>query len=379
MEDVVASGVRPEFWQGRRVLVTGHTGFKGGWLALWLHSIGARVLGFALPPAGAPRFFDAVRLEEAVQHRTGDVRDLESVLRVVQRFRPEIVIHLAARSTVSDGYEEPVATYATNVMGTVNVLEAVRRTGGVEATLVVTSDKCSEGQPPGAPRREDDPLAADDPYGSSKACAELVVRAFGRSFFSSDPAAGEVATLRAGNAIGGGDWGRARLVPDLARALSSGVPPVLRCPGAVRPWQHVLDALAGYLRAAEFLVEHRPRAVRCWNIGPDPDAEVTVGDLAEGFCRRWGSGAHLPIVGAVGAEGAAETVNLRLDSSRARRELGWRPRWTLAEALDRTAEWYRRFYDGEDMQAFTRAQIAAHSPHAVAPERLRAIAGAATR
>jgi CDP-glucose 4,6-dehydratase len=318
-------------WRGRRVLLTGHTGFKGAWLALWLHQLGAQVTGFGGPPPTDPSLFALARVGELLDDLRGDVRDADAVLAAARRARPEIVFHLAAQALVARGFEDPAGTFATNVTGTINVLEATR---GVPA-VVVTSDKCYAPGP--RPHREDDPLGGGDPYSASKAAQEHVVAAYREAFGLS------LATVRAGNAIGGGDWAAGRLIPDLARARAAGEPVAIRHPDAVRPWQHVLNPLAGYLRVAEGLLAGEPVA-EAWNFGPDAEDERPVRWLVE----RWGA----PMT--VGAGDAREAPVLRVDSTKARERLGWRPAWDLATGLDAAAA----FYAAHDPRAAALEQIA---------------------
>jgi CDP-glucose 4,6-dehydratase len=282
-----------------------------------------------------------------------DIRDLDRLVAAVQGFSPNIVIHMAAQSLVRRSYRQPLETYAVNVMGTAQLLEAVRRVSGVEATLVVTSDKCYENREDGRPFREDDPMGGHDPYSSSKGCAELVTAAYACSF-----APGPVASVRAGNVIGGGDWSEDRLLPDVFRALCGGGTALLRNPLAIRPWQHVLEPLSGYLTAAEHLVSTALLPRRAWNFGPEADSELTVAMVARRCAELWGS--PDAIVEAPAVQGQHEARMLRLDSTRAREELGWVPRWNLEETLRRTTEWYRAFSRGSDMRAVTLAQIAAY-------------------
>jgi len=346
----------PKFWRDRRVLVTGHTGFKGAWLSLWLQMLGAKVCGFALAPATEPNLFTLAGVAASLDHRLGDVRDLAALRAAVAGFRPEVVFHLAAQSLVRASYAAPVETFATNVMGTVNLLEAVRRVGGVGATLIVTSDKCYEENGGASAYREGDPLGGHDPYAASKACAELAAAAYGKSFME---AAGQpLATLRAGNVIGGGDWAEDRLVADLMRGFLAGDVPVIRSPAAVRPWQHVLEPLAGYLLAAEHLWRERRFAPHAWNFGPDEADAVPVAAVAERLCRLWGDGAMFRI-DEIAPGAPREAPVLRLDAAQARADLGWRPRWRLDTTLARTAEWYSQFAAGADIRALTQGQIAA--------------------
>jgi CDP-glucose 4,6-dehydratase len=325
------------FWDGRRVLVTGHTGFKGAWLALWLHALGARVTGFSGPPPTTPSLFELARVGELVEDVRGDVRDAAAVQDVVRRARPEVILHLAARAIVRAALEDPPGTYAVNVLGTAHVLDAARDA----AVVCVTSDKCYAPGP--GPHREGDPLGGRDPYSSSKAAQELVAAAYRES------RGVRVATARAGNVIGGGDWGRDRLLPDLARARESGAPVLLRHPDAVRPWQHVLDPLAGYLALAERLHGSAEWAAP-WNFGPD-DARP-VGWVVERVCERWPLDVEI-----AEATGGVEAAELRLDASAARERLGWTPRLDLAAALAATVWWYDEVRAGGDARVVTLTQI----------------------
>jgi len=343
--------MRPELWKGRRVLLTGHTGFKGAWLALLLERLGAEVTGFALAPPTQPSLFELARAGEALRDLRGDVRDLPAVRRAVDETKPEIVIHTAAQSLVRTSYEEPVATYATNVMGTVHVLEAARHAPSVRAVLVVTSDKCYENREWVWGYRENEPMGGSDPYSSSKGCAELVTGAYRASFFQSGAA---VASARAGNVIGGGDWAPNRLLPDAARAFSAGRPLEVRNPRAVRPWQHVLEPLSGYVALAEALQEDGAAFAGAWNFGPADEDARTVGDVVERFTQLWGGGARWEATPGVHPH---EAHLLRLDCAKARTVLGWRPRTRLDEALQWTADWYGSWRRGVDMREFTREQI----------------------
>jgi CDP-glucose 4,6-dehydratase len=323
------------FWRGRRVLVTGHTGFKGAWLTLWLHALGADVTGFAGPPPTVPSLFELARVGELCTDVRGDVRDADAVAGAARG--AEVVFHLAAQPIVRAALEDPAGTFATNVLGTAHVLDAAR-----DAVVVcVTSDKCYAPGP--GPHREGDPLGGSDPYSASKAAQEHVAAAY------RDALGVRVATARAGNVIGGGDWGRDRLLPDLVRARESGAPVTLRHPDAVRPWQHVLDPLAGYLRLAERLAESADYA-DAWNFGPD-EAE-TVRSVVDRVCARW------PLTVAVAPP--ADTVEapaLRLDASKARERLGWAPRLATSEALVATVFWHDRVREGEQARTVTLTQI----------------------
>lgn len=339
-------------YAGRRVLVTGHTGFKGAWLSLWLEQLGARACGLALAPDTDPSLFEAAAIARHLDSHLADIRDAQEVARVVEACRPEIVFHLAAQPLVRRGYREPLATLAANVMGTAHVLEAARRCGSVRAVVVVTTDKCYEnrGWPWGY--READRLGGHDPYSASKACAELVVAAWRASYWQGEGAP-LVASARAGNVIGGGDWAEDRLVPDLYRAARAGREAVVRNPGAVRPWQHVLEPLGGYLLLGARLLKDERRFADAWNFGPALGDMQPVSVLCDALCPTFGTrwrrddGAH-----------PAEAAVLRLDSSRAELELGWRARWPLSRALAATADWYRRFAAGEDARELTLEQIA---------------------
>lgn len=344
-----------EFWRGRKVFLTGHTGFKGSWLSLWLHTLGAEVTGFALTPPTAPSLFEQARVADVlIASKIGDVRDLTELTLALKKARPEIVIHLAAQPIVRASYEDPVATYATNVMGTVNLLEAVRQTDGVLAVINVTSDKCYENREWLHAYRETDALGGHDPYSSSKGAAELVASAYRRSFFSATTGP-RLASVRAGNVIGGGDWAADRLVPDYFRALDAGIPLVIRSPDAVRPWQHVLDPLAGYLILAQKLVEVGADFAGEWNFGSSEVNTRSVGFIASYLCQKAG--------GRVDVEQNQqlhEAQLLRLDSGKARARLGWEPRCGIKEALDQTVNWHRAWRAGEDMQKVTMEQIAAY-------------------
>jgi len=329
-------------FDGRRVFVTGHTGFKGAWLTSWLLGLGAEVTGYALPPSTEPSLFDALDLAARLRHVVGDVCDRDRLTGVMQEARPSVVFHLAAQPLVRRGYAEPHETFATNVMGTVDVLEAVRACDAVGAVVIVTSDKCYDNAETGRAFREGDPLGGRDPYSASKGCAELVTAAYRASFFDADRPAG-VASVRAGNVIGGGDWAPDRIVPDSVRALAAGEPVVVRNPDAVRPWQHVLEPLAGYLWLAARLVDEGPGLAGAWNFGPaDEDASRPVRWVVERFLDAWGGGAWAtPQPGAVQPH---EARSLALDSHKARERLDWAPVWDATTAVRLTATWYRDYY-----------------------------------
>ncbi len=345
----------PTFWQGKSVFLTGHTGFKGSWLSLWLSELGARVTGYALAPPTEPNMFTACALEQRITSQIADVRDAVALTDAVSAARPDIVIHMAAQPLVRYSYAHPVETYATNVMGTVHLLEAVRRYGHAQATLIVTSDKCYENSEQPTPFRESDPMGGHDPYSNSKGCAELVTRAYGQSYFAATPSLGALVSARAGNVIGGGDWASDRLVPDIVRALAQGEAPIIRRPNAIRPWQHVLEPLAGYLLAIEHSASGALQTPDTWNFAPDSAGQVSVEQVATDLCSAWGKG----IVPYIQPEANAqhEATLLTLDASKATRELGWHPRWTLPQALEQTMAWYRAYYAGENMQHYSLAQI----------------------
>ncbi len=375
----------PEFWHGKRVFLTGHTGFKGAWLSLWLARLGARVAGYALVPPSSPSLFELGRVHEQVEHEIGDVTDLAALTASLRRSRAEIVIHMAAQALVRDSYVDPVRTYASNVMGTVNLLEAVRQVGGVRAVLIVTSDKCYENpsydsaansssrrdeapdlgpgrgpdQEPGHAFKESDPMGGFDPYSSSKGAAELVVASYRNSFFH--PARYKdhgvaLASARAGNVIGGGDWAKDRLIPDIVRALLRREPPLIRSPRAVRPWQHVLEPLSGYLTLCEALSETGAAAAEGWNFGPVASDARPVAWIADRMVAMWGEGASWTLDNNPHPH---EAPLLYLDTEKARTRLGYRPRWSLDHGLAATVAWAKAYRDGEDVRAVTLEQITA--------------------
>lgn len=350
-------GVDPDFWAQRTVVVTGHTGFKGAWLSLWLASMGARVIGVSDEAPQAPALYAAANVADGLQADLRiDVRDRERVAEAVGRSGADVVLHLAAQPYVRRSYAEPVETYATNVMGTVHVLEAVRCAESVRAVVVVTSDKCYDDRGYGRPYIEEDPMGGHDPYSSSKGAAELVADAYRRSFFHG-PGSARLGSARAGNVIGGGDWGEDRLVPDIMRAALAGTPIEIRRPDAVRPWQHVLDPLAGYLMIAQALFADEPGTDAGFNLGPEPEGAQPVRAIVEMLTARW----HDHLRWELDERSAPhEAAFLTLDSARARERLGWQPRWGLDEALDAVVEWFRAYQDGGDVRATTLAQIARH-------------------
>jgi CDP-glucose 4,6-dehydratase len=338
--------VHPSFWQGRRVLLTGHTGFKGSWLSLWLQSLGAKLRGVALAPPTSPSLFEEAHVAADMEHRIADIRDSAAVHAQLLEFQPEILIHMAAQSLVRRSYQQPIETYATNVMGTVHVLEAARQCGSVRAMVNITSDKCYENVERAAGYREDEPMGGHDPYSSSKGCVELLSSAWRRSFLRDAGIA--VATARAGNVIGGGDWASDRLVPDILRALERGQPVLIRNPDAVRPWQHVLEPLSGYLVLAQRLFEQGQAFAEGWNFGPADEDARPVQWLVERLCKAWGSDARWNLQP---GDHPHEAGYLKLDISKARQRLHWAPRWDLEAALLHIAKWHRAWRQGEDVRA----------------------------
>ena len=348
--------VDAEFWRGKRVFLTGHTGFKGGWLSLWLRQLGAELHGYALAPAGEHNLFYAAHVADGMGSTIADVRDLAALKSALGAFRPDIVIHLAAQPLVRQSYADPVETYATNVMGTVHLLEAVRATPGVRAVVNVTTDKCYENREWPWGYREDEAMGGHDPYSSSKGCAELVSSAYRRSFFQHGGPA--LATARAGNVIGGGDWATDRLVPDILRAFERCEPVVIRHPQATRPWQHVLDPLAGYLTLAQRLWHDGEAVAEGWNFGPRDEDARPVQWIVEQLAQQWGADARWRL-----DDGAHphEANFLKLDISKARARLHWAPRWRLADALRHTVAWHRAWHGGQDARTLCLAQIDDHS------------------
>ncbi len=343
--------VTAEFWRGRRVLITGHTGFKGGWLSLWLARLGAEVYGISLRPDTMPNLHDLARVGDSVESRTLDVRDADLLADEVAKIQPEIVFHLAAQPLVRLSYDEPLSTFATNVMGTANVLEACRRVPVLRAIVVVTTDKVYENREWPWPYRESDALGGKDPYSASKAAAELAVLAWRRGFFAQ--AGIPLVTARGGNVIGGGDWATDRLVPDIFRSLADGMPLSIRSPKSVRPWQHVLTLCHGYLDLAEAAIAGSISGEGAWNFGPESVDCVSVSDLLALF----ESAGIRPEIHYSASDGKPESRTLALDSTHARSSLKWRPALKLHEAVQWTASWYRSALSGQDMQAETLAQI----------------------
>lgn len=351
--------INPSFWREKKVLITGHTGFKGAWLCIWLASIGARVSGYALHPPTNPSLFQLGGVAQHMSSHTGDIRCLEKLERVILQEKPDIIIHMAAQPLVRYGYENPLETYETNVMGTVNLLEAVRRASQqgipVRAVLTVTTDKCYENREWVWGYREQDALGGRDPYSNSKACAEFVTTCYRNSYFSSDTGPRiALASARAGNVIGGGDWARDRLIPDCMDSLLNQKPIILRNPDAIRPWQHVLEPLSGYLLLIEKMWENPARFAQSYNFGPDEKEARSVAWIVQKLCEKWGADARFEIEQKPTWE---EARYLRLDCSRAITELGWCPKWTIEEALDRIVEWTRCFQKEGNIRELCVTQI----------------------
>ena len=351
----MVQGLNPDFWRSKRILITGHTGFKGSWLSIWLQMLGAEVYGFALPPPTKPSLFEQAKVAEGLASTIGDIRDFESVQKVLEQAQPNIVIHMAAQPLVRYSYHEPVETYATNVMGTVHLLEAIRSVGSVKAVINVTTDKCYENQEWPWGYRENEPMGGHDPYSSSKGCSELVTSAYRRSFYQQSGIA--LASARAGNVIGGGDWSVDRLVPDILRAFEEKMPVVIRSPHAIRPWQHVLEPLSGYLMLAQALYEEGERFASAWNFGPNDEDAKPVQWIVEQMTNQWGAGAswtrddgHHP----------HEANFLKLDISKARGLLGWKPIWNLKQALGKIIDWQKAWLSGSEMRSICEKQIAAY-------------------
>lgn len=346
-----------EFWRGKSVLLTGHTGFKGSWMSLWLQSMGAQVTGYALNPPTEPSLFEAARVAEGMTSIIGDIRDLEKLQAVFAEHQPEIVFHMAAQPLVRYSYSAPVETYSTNVMGTVNLLEAVRHTGSVKSVVNITTDKCYENREWEWAYRENEPMGGFDPYSSSKGCAELVSAAYRSSFFNTANYSKHgvaLATVRAGNVIGGGDWAEDRLIPDILRAFEQGKVVNIRNPNSIRPWQHVLEPLRGYLTLAEQLYNHGPRFAEGWNFGPNDEDARPVGWIVEKMVKLWGNGASWQNDS---GEHPHEANYLKLDISKARKHLAWHPALRLDDALQFIVDWAQQRQAGADVRQLTLAQI----------------------
>lgn len=349
--------MNPAFWRGKRVFLTGHTGFKGSWMSLWLQSLGVELTGFALQPPTQPSLFDEARVAQGMRSIIGDIRDLACLQKAMQECQPEIVIHMAAQPLVRYSYDNPVETYATNVMGTVHLLEAVRHTPSVKAVVNITTDKCYENREWVWGYRENEPMGGYDPYSNSKGCAELVTAAYRSSFFN--PQAYHqhgvaIASVRAGNVIGGGDWAHDRLIPDILAAFEAGRPVIIRNPNSIRPWQHVMEPLRGYIMLAEQLYTHGPEFAEGWNFGPNDEDARPVEWIVNELARLWGQGATWQLAG---GEHPHEATYLKLDISKARSRLNWHPALRLGDALKMITEWTKQRQAAADIQAITLDQI----------------------
>lgn len=352
MENLAVKETLSAFWSGKKVFLTGHTGFKGCWLLLWLKALGAEIFGYSLEPQ-TPSLYGSAFPQDCMNGVYADIRCADALCREMRAFGPEIVFHLAAQPLVRESYRKPLATYETNVMGTVNLLEAVRSTGTVKSVVIVTTDKCYRDMDWVWGYRESDPLGGADPYSSSKACVELICDAWRNSYFHDTDTL--MASARAGNVIGGGDWAQDRLVPDAIRAFQTGVPLTIRSPRSVRPWQHVMEPLRGYMMLAQRLYEGNRACTGAWNFGPSAEDSRNVSELAETLIRFWGIGASYEI-----AEDSSyhESYQLRLDSAKAAQTLGWRPQLDFSAGVFLAADWYRSTFDGDESPlSMTNAQI----------------------
>jgi len=355
--------VNQTFWKNKTVLITGHTGFKGGWLSLWLSQLGANVVGYALAPPSTPSFFVATQLENHLHSIIGDVRDAEFFAKSVKHYQPEIIFHLAAQSLVRPSYQNPIETYATNVMGTVHVLDAARQCDSVRALVNVTTDKCYANREWVWSYRETDTLGGHDPYSNSKACSELVTDAFRSAFFNEKKTLG-LASARAGNVIGGGDWSQDRLLPDIISAYYAKQPVVIRYPDAIRPWQHVLEPLSGYLLLAEKLYAEPQRFSQAWNFGPEQNDIKSVRWIVERMRKLMGNDVSWQLSDAVQPH---EAQLLKLDSAKAKTHLAWYPHWPLEKTLDQTLHWYTAYYGQENVFDLSVKQLQQYSTQQFKP------------
>ena len=346
---------RPDFWKGKKVFLTGHTGFKGSWMAIWLNAMGAKTMGYSLEAPSTPSLFEVAKVSEFCQTQIADIRDLSTLTKAIAGFEPDLVIHMAAQSLVRPSYEAPVETYATNVMGTVHLLEACRNKKNLKAIVNVTSDKCYENRELNLPFKESDPMGGLDPYSSSKGCAELVARAYFHSFFKKTNQG--LASVRAGNVIGGGDWAVDRLIPDCVRALAKQEIVAIRNPQSLRPWQLVLEPLCGYLLVAEKLWQDPSTYSQGWNFGPELEDIKPVSWLSDQMIKQWGSGTWQDVSD---ASQPHEAKVLKLDSALAQQKLQWRPRYKLPQAIEKSVDWYKRFYQGESAHRLCLEQIDAY-------------------
>jgi len=349
----MSKSIDPAFWHGKKVFITGHTGFKGSWLSLWLQSLGATIKGFALEPPTNPSLFVEARVSEGMESEIGDIRDLESIKSSMVAFNPDIVIHMAAQPLVRLSYRDPVQTYATNVMGTVHVLEAARLCVQLKAIVNVTTDKCYENREWVWGYRENEPMGGHDPYSSSKGCSELVTSAYRNSYFSV-PGAAALASARAGNVIGGGDWAEDRLIPDILRAFEKNQPVIIRNPKATRPWQHVLEPLSGYLMLAEKLYKEGSMFAEAWNFGPQDEDVKPVEWILNQMVDQWGTGARWKLDDDPQPH---EAQLLKLDISKANAKLKWTPQWDLKKSLVSIVEWHQHWLKDDDIRQMTQSQI----------------------
>lgn len=354
-------GVNPVFWQDKKVLLTGHSGFKGSWLSLWLQAMGAEVIGYALAPPTHPSLFEVAKVDSGMTSIIGDIRNLDKLQAVFTEHQPEIVIHMAAQPLVRYSYQNPVETYSTNVMGTVNLLETVRNTVSVKAVVNVTTDKCYENREWAWGYRENEPMGGHDPYSNSKGCAELVTAAYRNSYFHTEQYQEHgvaIASARAGNVIGGGDWAEDRLIPDIMRAITHNKAVNIRNPHAIRPWQHVLEPLSGYLKLAQTLYEDGSSCAEGWNFGPNDEDAKSVQWIVEHLTQVWGDGASWYVDN---GNHPHEAHYLKLDCSKAKARLNWTPKWRLEVALDKIIEWQKQYQQSADMKAVTLEQISQYT------------------
>lgn len=349
--------INHHFWRNKRVFITGHTGFKGSWLTLWLKNLGCEISGYSLEPNTTPNLFNILNLKNSITHNIADIRNYNSLFAAINSFKPDIIFHLAAQPLVRYSYLNPIETYETNVMGTVNLLEATRNYKEVKATIIVTSDKCYENKEQIWGYRENDPLGGHDPYSNSKGCSELVVSSYVNSYFIPNKNLGKVASVRAGNVIGGGDWSTDRLIPDIIRNLIQEKDPAIRNPNAIRPWQHVIEPLYGYISAAESLCDNLEQdKLLNWNFGPDVKDQSNVKFITDHVCKIWGNKNKVKLDA---QENQPHEANLLyLDCTKAKKELGWIPKWDIEQTIMNTISWYKAFYSNEvDMIKYSISQI----------------------
>ncbi|WP_291571669.1 CDP-glucose 4,6-dehydratase [Clostridium sp. UBA4548] len=346
--------MKESFWKGKRVLITGSTGFKGCWLSLWLNKLGADVIGYSLQPPSNPNMFETIKLKQKITYIYGNILDMDKLMNNFEKYEPEVVFHLAAQPLVRKSYDEPFETFNTNVMGTVNVFNAVRNSKSVKVVVNVTSDKCYENKEWNWGYRENESMGGHDPYSCSKGCAELITNSFRKSYFTEQNI--YLASARAGNVIGGGDWAEDRLIPDIVRCLVNNQNPVIRNPYSIRPWQHVLEPLGAYMLIAEKMWEHGHKYAEGWNFGPENESTVTVAEVANQLMTLWGMDEGI-ILNIDTQKKLHEAQFLKLDCSKARYKLGWSPKLTIKETLDWTMKWYKAFEDEVDMYRFSLSQI----------------------